>query len=239
MILKTTSPGRRHQHVLDLLKQTPLETVPGTTRCYSDLGFMLLCRLVETLTGGRMDRFLATEIYKPLRLGDLFFVNLGSRGRPQRDFAATELCPLRKRLLVGEVHDDNAWYAGGIDGQAGLFGTAEAVFQLLRRLVADLRGHGTPFFSQNVLVEMLTGSGSDSYLLGFDRPSAEGSSAGRYLSSNSIGHLGYTGTSFWMDLEKDVCIILLTNRVHPSRWNQQLRQFRPLVHDRIMEHFEI
>ncbi len=240
MVLKAISPDQRHQHVLDLLKQTPLETVPGTTRCYSDLGFMLLCRLVETLSGSPMDRFLAAEVYTPMGLRDLFFIDLASGRRPQREYAATELCPLRKRLLVGEVHDDNAWYAGGIDGQAGLFGTAEAVFRLLRRLVTGFRGQGTShLFSHDVLLEMLSGSESDSSLLGFDRPSGEDSSAGRYFSSNSIGHLGYTGTSFWMDLEKEMCVILLTNRVHPSRWNQQLRQFRPLVHDRIMEHFEI
>jgi CubicO group peptidase (beta-lactamase class C family) len=240
MVLKSMSPDQRHDHVLDLLKRTPLDNAPGSIRCYSDLGFMLLCRLVETLADGPMDRFLATEIYEPMGVDDLFFVNLAGGRRPPHDFAATELCPLRKRLLVGEVHDDNAWYAGGIDGQAGLFGTAKAVFQLLRQLVADFRGHGTPpFFSRKVLLEMLTGSELDQSLMGFDRPSSEDSSAGHYFSSNSIGHLGYTGTSFWMDLEKDQCIVLLTNRVHPSRWNQRLRQFRPLVHDRIMEHFEI
>jgi CubicO group peptidase (beta-lactamase class C family) len=240
MVLKSLSADQRRAHVLDLLKRTPLDNAPGTTRGYSDLGFMLLCRLVETLAGSPMDRFLATEIYNPLGLSDLFFIDLSGGRRAQRDFAATELCPLRKRLLVGEVHDDNAWYAGGIDGQAGLFGTAEAVFRLLRRLAADLRGQAaSPFFSRKLLLEMLTGSGRDRSLLGFDRPCLEESSAGRYFSPDSIGHLGYTGTSFWMDLEKDACVILLTNRVHPSRWNQRLRQFRPLIHDRIMEHFEI
>jgi CubicO group peptidase (beta-lactamase class C family) len=75
--------------------------------------------------------------------------------------------------------------------------------------------------------------------LGFDRPSVQQSSAGRYFSANTVGHLGFTGVSFWLDLEKEVCIILLTNRVHPFRWNTRLGQFRPLIHDRIMEHFEI
>ena len=240
MMLKSLSPKERKAAVLQLLKQTPLACQPGETTLYSDLDFMLLCRLVEAVAGCPMDHFLKVDIYDPMGLNDLFFVDLTGSQRPRRPYAATELCPVRNRLLVGEVHDDNAWFVGGIDGHAGLFGTAEALFQLLRFLVADFRGlASTSIFSKQILSEVFHGIKNYPLPLGFDRPSVQNSSAGRYFSATTVGHLGFTGVSFWMDLEKDCCIILLTNRVHPSRWNTRLGQFRPNIHNRIMEHFEI
>jgi CubicO group peptidase (beta-lactamase class C family) len=240
MTLKSISAKMRKAVVLDLLKSVPLENPPGVKHRYSDLGFMLLCRLVETVSGCSMDHFLRHEIYDPMGLDDLFFVDLTGSQRPFGPYAATELCPLRNRLLVGEVHDDNAWFAGGIDGHAGLFGSAEAVFRLLRYVVADFRCiRERTFFSQKILSEIFHGVKSNPLPMGFDRPSVENSSAGRYFSTNTVGHLGFTGVSFWMDLDKDVTVILFTNRVHPFRWNTRLVQFRPRIHDRIMEHFEI
>lgn len=240
MTLKTLAPVERNAALIDLLKHTPLAGDPGGPVRYSDLGFMLLCRLVEAVCGCPMNRFLAAEIYAPMGLKDLFFVDLTDSRRPHGPYAATELCPVRNRLLVGEVHDDNAWFAGGVDGHAGLFGTARAIFQLLRFLAADLQGRSaTALFSKRMLRGLFGGETPSALPLGFDRPSAQHSSAGRHFSANTVGHLGFTGVSFWMDLEKDVCIILLTNRVHPFRWNMRLRQFRPRIHDRIMEHFEI
>ena len=165
----------------------------GQATLYSDLGFMLLCRLVEQVAGCSLDRFLTDEIYGPLGIRDLFFVNLYSGDRPNRPFAATEFCPIRNRLLIGEVHDDNAWFAGGVDGHAGLFGTAEAVFGLLRKLVADRCGHSTrAIFSGTIMDEMFHGNPKKQFSLGFDRPSAENSSAGRYFSKDTVGHLGFT-----------------------------------------------
>lgn len=240
MTLKSLSPLMRKAAVLDLLKHTPLSYRPGETTLYSDLGFMLLCRLVEAVAECPMHDFLMAEVYDPMGLGDLFFVDLTHGHRPRRTFAATELCPVRHRLLVGEVHDDNAWYAGGVDGHAGLFGTAEAVFRLLRALVDDFRGRSsTSVFSKQILGDIFNGQDKGSLPLGFDRPSAQHSSAGRHFSANTVGHLGFTGVSVWLDLDKEACILLLTNRVHPFRWNTRLGQFRPLIHDRIMEHFEI
>ncbi len=240
MTLKSLLPSRRKAAVLDLLKHTPLAYQPGETTLYSDLGFMLLCRLVEAVAGYPMNEFLKTEIYDPMGLTDLFFVDLTCDHLTRKPFAATELCPMRNRLMVGEVHDDNAWFAGGVDGHAGLFGTADAVFRLLRFLVADFRGRSSgSVFSTQILSDVFNGEGKHPLPLGFDRPSVQHSSAGRYFSANTVGHLGFTGVSVWMDLEKECCIILLTNRVHPFRWNTRLGQFRPLIHDRIMEHFEI
>jgi CubicO group peptidase (beta-lactamase class C family) len=239
--LQKLSRRERKAAVLALLKQAPLETQPGTASQYSDLGFMLLCRLVESMTSRPIDEFLKAEVYDPLNLDDLFFVDLiGEDNRPDKPFAATELCPVRKRLLKGEVHDDNAWFAGGIDGQAGLFGTAEAVFKLLRHLAACFRGVAPrPLFSKKILTEIFLGSGKNPLPLGFDRPSKKNSSAGQYFSDCTVGHLGFTGTSFWLDLESDIYLILLANRVHPSRWNNRLQTFRPRIHDRIMQLLKI
>ena len=171
---------------------------------------------------------------------DLFFVRLPTNSSSRRPFAATELCPLRCRLLKGEVHDDNAWYAGGVDGHAGLFGTARAIFFLLRRLAAEHRGAvSRPVFSKEALDPIFQNDADDHFSLGFDRPAAENSSAGRYFSKNSVGHLGFTGVSFWMDPTTDGTVVLLTNRVHPFRWHNRLVDFRPKIHDRIVEHFGI
>lgn len=240
MALKNLDPQERKNAVLGLIARTPLAMPPGTKTLYSDLGFMLLCRLVERVAGCALDRFLAEKIYGPMGIDDLFFVRLPTDSPPQRPFAATELCPYRCRLLVGEVHDDNAWYAGGVDGHAGLFGTAQAVFDLLRRLTAEHRGLSpTPVFSKEILDGIFKNRPEDHFSLGFDRPSAENSSAGRYFSKNSVGHLGFSGVSFWTDPATDVTVVLLTNRVHPFRWHNRLVDFRPKIHDRIVEHFGI
>jgi CubicO group peptidase (beta-lactamase class C family) len=240
MALKSMTPPSRKAAVLDLLIKEPLVNPPGRVTLYSDLGFMLLCRLVERVAGRSMDRFLTEEVYGPMGVHDLFFVDLNSKKRPQHAFAATELCPLRNRLLVGEVHDDNAWFAGGIDGHAGLFGTADAVFRLLRSLAGNYRGRSAKaIFSSSIVHEMLCGDPDHIFSLGFDRPSAENSSAGRFFSKETVGHLGFTGVSFWMDLKTDMTVVLLTNRVHPFRWHNRLADFRPRIHDRIMEHFGI
>ena len=239
MTLKKLPPSRRKAVVLDLLRQVPLAQPPGQRTVYSDLGFMLLGRLVEAVVGCPLNRFLARDIYDPLGLHDLFFVDLADRPPPRRPYAATELCPLRRRLLIGEVHDDNAWYAGGVAGHAGLFGTAGAVFALLRRLVADYRGRSPrSFFSSQILNELFHDSSTQPFALGFDRPAAHGSSAGSHFSVNTVGHLGFTGVSFWLDLDRDCTVILLTNRVHPFRWHNRLTAFRPRIHDHIMEHFD-
>ncbi len=242
MLLKTLSPKIRKKAVLNMLRSVPLYCPAGESTRYSDLGFMLLCRLIETVAGGPMDLFLKKEVYDPMGLYDLFFVDLLNCEQPKFPFAATELCPLRNRLLVGEVHDDNAWFAGGIDGHAGLFGTGEAIFRLLRKLVDNLNGstrRPSGIFSRQILTEIIQGGEREGWPLGFDRPSAQGSSAGQYFSTETVGHLGFTGVSFWLDLRRDFTIILLTNRVHPSRWNNGLVHFRPKIHDQIMEHFEI
>jgi serine-type D-Ala-D-Ala carboxypeptidase len=156
---------------------------------------------------------------------------------PKEAFAATEDCPWRKRVLLGEVHDDNAWALGGYSGHAGLFSTAEEVYVIANMLREHHFGTRADFFKPETVREFFRRQdvvpGSD-WALGWDTRALEGSSAGKYFSRDSVGHTGFTGTSVWMDFEKDVIAILLTNRVHPKRDNDKIKQFRPVFHDAVM-----
>ena len=134
------------------------------------------------------------------------------------------------------VHDENAYAVGGVDGHAGLFGTAAAVHGLLMELLAVYsqdRSHGV--INPGLLRDFLDYGKGTERALGFDRPAVKGSASGCCFSRNSVGHLGFTGTSFWMDLDRSIVIILLTNRIHPSRDNEKIREFRPILHDAVME----
>jgi CubicO group peptidase (beta-lactamase class C family) len=159
-------------------------------------------------------------------------------GYSEEEFAATEDCPWRKKVLQGEVHDDNAWTLGGYSGHAGLFSTAEDVYVIANMLREHYFGMRQDFFMPETVREFFRRQnivkGSD-WALAWDTRALEGSSAGKYFSRDSVGHTGFTGTSIWMDLEKDVIAILLTNRVHPTRNNDKIKQFRPVFHDAVME----
>jgi CubicO group peptidase (beta-lactamase class C family) len=151
--------------------------------------------------------------------------------------APTEQCPWRNKVLCGEVHDDNAYAMGGVAGHAGLFASARDIHGLLACLSRCLRG-ADGFLPQSIVEEFFTKDASvenSTFALGWDMPSPGKSATGSFFSTRSVGHLGFTGTSIWWDLEKDCYIILLTNRVHPTRKNEMIRDFRPHIHDLIMK----
>ena len=227
--------GKRKNALRQLLVDEPLLHPIGSRVVYSDIGFMILDWLVEHIGRRRLDRLVSEKIYQPLELNNLFFVDLKS-SPPQFEFAATEQCAWRNELLTGQVHDENAYVVGGIQGHAGLFGSATEVHRLLFELLAAYRGSQSRNIFPPDLVRRffsrLTGSDKT---LGFDAPSPSGSSTGRFFSANSVGHLGFTGTSFWMDLERSIIVILLTNRVHPTRDNEAIKAFRPRLHDAVMQ----
>lgn len=238
--LRSLLPEERTTELRRLLAQEPLVAPPGRQTVYSDLGFMILAWVLEHVAGLRLDRLVEEVVYRPLRQTGLIFVDLsaaGTAGLPaDRQFAATENCPWRQKILDGEVHDDNAFVLGGIAGHAGLFGTAAAVCRFLTTLFKGYhQPDGAGPISHDTLVRFLTPPGDGRRALGFDVPAKEHSSAGRYFSSKTVGHLGFTGTSFWLDLEIGIGIVLLTNRVHPSRRNEAIREFRPLLHDTVMK----
>jgi len=217
----------------------PLVYTPGENCLYSDLGFMILEWIIEEAAGISMELFLERNFFNPLSLERTFLGTETSILKFTRDiFAATEDCPWRKKVIQGKVHDENAFTVGGYSGHAGLFGVAEEVFKIANLLREHYQGgredHFNPetvreFFRRQDIVDGCT------WGLGWDTPSPRDSSAGKYFSKKSVGHLGFTGTSLWMDLDQDVIVIFLTNRVHPTRENEKIRAFRPLLHNLIME----
>ena len=225
---------KRKAALRKLLVQEPLVQPVGSHVVYSDIGFMILEWLIEEICGKRFDRFVSAAIYDPLGLGNLFFID-AEAGRKPGVFAATEQCPWRQQLQSGQVHDENAYAAGGVQGHAGLFGTALDVHRLLSHLLSAYHGQpSTPLFQPDMVQLFFRPlSGSDK-ALGFDTPSPSGSSSGQFFSRNSVGHLGFTGTSFWMDLDRSIIVVLLTNRVHPTRDNEAIKAFRPILHDAVM-----
>lgn len=218
-----------------MLISEPLVNPVGTRTLYSDIGYMILAWIVERISGMSLPSFVGHSVYEPLGINELFYIGDDNHRMDGPVYAATEDCPWRKKILNGEVHDDNAWIMGGGCGHAGLFGTARGVDQLLGEYLDVYHGLiSSRVFEQRVLRHFLSECGDTRRTPGFDMPSREGSSSGSCFSTSSVGHLGFTGTSFWMDLEKKVRVILLSNRVHPSRDNMKIRTLRPLIHDAVM-----
>ncbi len=229
-----------------LAAAAPLAHPPDTATLYSDLGFMLLQAVVEAVSGLGLDRFCREQIYRPLGLNTLGFRPIPCRGTPRRAapegghagppllYAATETGLIDGRNIFGEVHDENAWAAGGVAGHAGLFGTGLEVFNLLAALNRAYHGEAGLPCSPATVRRFLTPVAPGARALGFDVPSPEAAqgSAGRYFSPRSVGHLGFTGTSFWLDLELGQMVVLLTNRVHLGRDDKaKIQAFRPRFHE--------
>ena len=229
--------GKRKEVLRQWILNEPLEYKPGTDSKYSDLGFMLLEWIIETASGKKMDEFLVQHFFSPLNLERIFLMKKGARFNPD-EIAATEDCPWRKKVLCGEIHDDNAWALGEYSGHAGLFGCAEELYKILNMLREHYYSSRHDFFKPETVQDFFKGQNvtkESTWAIGWDTPSSHGSSAGKYFSKSSVGHLGYTGTSVWMDLEQDVQIIFLSNRVHPRRENVMIKEFRPRLHNLIME----
>jgi CubicO group peptidase (beta-lactamase class C family) len=232
--LQHVEASKRKSRLNRYLCETPLIYPIGEKTLYSDLGFMFLRWVIERVAGTALDRVADTDIFQPLGLTSLFFVD--SSGAPmEKTFAATEDCPWRQGVVCGKVHDENAFVVGGVDGHAGLFGTADQVHALLHAFLSIYHGEGAGVDLPNETMRRFLNYGEKGgRALGFDRPSARASSSGAYFSENSVGHLGFTGVSFWMDLDRRIIVVLLTNRVHPTRSNESIKAFRPVLHDSIM-----
>ncbi|CAB5082379.1 Beta-lactamase class C-like and penicillin binding proteins (PBPs) superfamily [Olavius algarvensis associated proteobacterium Delta 3] len=228
-------PGKERKHRLwGLLATEPLESGIGAETRYSDPGFLMLQQVIETVSGTCLDRLAEKTIFEPLGIKKLFFAGPETTSAGIY-FAATEDCPWRRRILQGEVHDDNAWIIGGVAGHAGLFGDIAGVYLLLTELLRTWHGHfRQSVFSPGLVRNFLSTDTPGIRAMGFDTPSMDGPSCGRYFSPHTVGHLGFTGTSFWMDLTRKIIVILLTNRIHPTRENLGIREFRPRIHDAVM-----
>jgi CubicO group peptidase (beta-lactamase class C family) len=218
------------------------EAAPGVKTIYSDLNFILLGEAIEKITTLPLNRFCREKIFRPLKLTAMDFIDIAlvrsRRLEPVPDmFAATEMCPSRRRLLVGEVDDENAFAMGGVAGHAGLFAPVREVDRIARELISCWHGR-SDFIPQKIVRQFWTRDGTvadSTWALGWDMPSAQGSSSGHHFSPAAVGHLGFTGTSIWIEPQRSIAVSLMTNRVHPSRDNHAIREFRPRIHDLIME----
>lgn len=210
----------------------------GGAFAYSDLGYIIAGEVIARTVGEKLDRVVAREITDPLGIsGELYYpagLPPDRRAQVVREAAPTEHCEWRGRLVRGEVHDENCAAFGGVAGNAGMFGQALAVARFGRAVLDASLGKGD-FLPQALMQEALSPVVAGTTLrLGWDTKNAQDSSAGRRISDKAFGHLGFTGTSIWCDPERDVVVVLLTNRVHPSRANERIKGFRPGFHDAVM-----
>lgn len=233
-----------------LADSTPLEEPPGTRETYSDLGAIVLTQVVEAAYHERLDSLLEQRLFQPLGM-------TSTRYLPPAEWrdrvAPTELDPWRGRVLRGEVHDENAAVMGGVSGHAGLFASANDLLTFAEWILeqwgarsesqtrskpakADFRPSDRPTIRPAVLREFTrrqTVVAGSTRALGWDTPSP-GSSSGGLLSPSSFGHTGFTGTSLWIDPERGLAIILLSNRVNPTRDNPRWAPIRGRIADLVM-----
>ncbi len=219
------------QALLDACVRMPLEAAPGARTLYSDIGFILLGHLLETIAGEPLDRYCRREIFDPLGMDSTMY-----RPPPERkpSIPPTALDdPLRPRILQGEVNDTNCYVLGGVSGHAGIFSNVPDTL----RFAACILNEGAPIFRPST-VSLFTAAAPAAHgaprALGWDLPSTP-SSSGQFFSPHSVGHLGYTGTSVWIDLEKKLAVVLLTNRTFPADGpSTKIQQLRPRFHDAIL-----
>ncbi|MFN8389762.1 MAG: serine hydrolase domain-containing protein [Bdellovibrionota bacterium] len=222
--------------------RSKLENMPGKVTRYSDIGFILLGNAIEVVSGQHLDKLALKQVIRPLGLESTGYIDLSTMRRrglePVLDsIVPTARCPWRGRILCGEVHDDNAWAMGGVAAHAGIFSTATDVHRFARELIECYHGRGS-LVEKDTVRKFWTVAGDDphsTWALGWDTPSKTGSSSGQFFSPGSVGHLGFTGCSLWIDPERELDVVLLTNRIHPSTENNAIREFRPVIHDLVME----
>jgi CubicO group peptidase (beta-lactamase class C family) len=220
--------GERKNYLYELVNAVPLENQPGEKIVYSDLGFLLLSEFVENLENGKyFCDWVKEEVWSRIKGCGLQYRPLSTRDS-KTGIAATEFCPWRG-MLQGEVHDDNCWSMGGVAGHAGVFGSLNDVVAWTRALT---QGKIVSFATLEKFSKITSDSTGARRAIGFDVPALDGSgsTANVFSPNGTIGHLGFTGTSVWIDLDAGRFAILLTNRVHPSRDDNRIRSLRPMFH---------
>ena len=237
--------------LLDLILKESMGKESGSFEkaVYSDLGFMLLGIIIEKVMNTDLNEAAKNLVFDPLCVEDIFFIpekghltSTFSRQKLIKNTAPTLYCPYRKRIIMGEVHDLNAWAMGGLAGHSGLFGTGKAVCKLLKKFLLIFKGRFEhPVFKRDLMREFFIKQEMDpasTWALGFDTPSPEGSSSGDHFSPESVGHLGYTGTSFWMDPREEMIVVFLSNRTFPHDTEKSrlaIKDLRRKLHNLIME----
>ena len=212
--------------IKDIINQD-LEYEPDTKVIYSDLGMILLYDIIEIITNTSFDKIASRYYFNPLGMKNTFF-NPGNELKV--NIVPTEEDNyFRNRLLKGEVHDENAYLLGGISGHAGLFSTAMDIAKISKMLINDGVYLGKRYLKSDIINKFIVRKnipkGSDR-TIGWDTPTQNGkSSAGDYFSKHTYGHLGFTGTSLWIDPKNEIIVVVLTNRVFPNRNQSNIYNF--------------
>jgi CubicO group peptidase (beta-lactamase class C family) len=223
------------KELLSACMELPIEAEPGERAAYSDPGFILLGRAIEDLTGESLASWVGREVFGPLGMGATGFCPAedARAGIPPTEEDAT----FRHRRIQGEVQDENGWVLGGVGGHAGVFSNVADLLRFAREILeaAANKGRAKLHDAETIgLFAQRQGPKGSSRALGWDTPS-ENSSSGSHFSSYSIGHLGYSGCSLWIDLMDEIAVVLLTNRTWPDRQSQMIRAVRPAFHDAVRE----
>ena len=260
-LLEPTCPAstraRVREEVVQAAASTPLGAPPRTRTAYSDVGFILLGELLSRVGGAPLDLLFNQHVAEPLGLSARFHrlsefptdgrVAPTGATRPREPAPGQEgmwgELPTRPAVL-GEVDDDNAWVMDGVSGHAGLFGTAVDVARFGQAILSGCGGDATlapaPLWFRALATDPLVAGSTRS--MGFDSPSEGFSSAGHFIGDTppgAVGHLGFTGTSLWVDLRRGLVVALVTNRVAHGRKELRIRDFRPVFHDLVVEALEL
>lgn len=246
-----TSRGAR-QYVYNSINRSSLKQEPGTKQVYSDVGFILLGHMIEELTGQSLEKAAQRYVFQPLGMRSSSFIDLsllrrgGIQAVPEM-IAPTEECPWRKTILCGEVHDDNAWAMGGVAGHAGVFSSSLDLSKFAREMILAAYGRSTflrpetlQLFWGRVTAEGAAHHFDSGWRFGWDTPTKDNAMIDAELSDRAVGECSFPGCSLWLDPRGDtpqsgLSVVLLTNRVHPTRANKKIRAFRPQIHAAIVQ----
>ncbi|MEL6824378.1 MAG: serine hydrolase, partial [Calditrichota bacterium] len=228
--------AQNRQEALEYIYSLPLNYTPGDSMIYSDLGMIMLGEILEMVTGEKQDKFADRLIYRPLGLKNTMYTPDKSRlpRIPPTEIGGS----MNRGLIHGDVHDENTHFLDGVSSHAGLFSTADDLAAIGQMLVNGGVYNHRRLLKPSTIQEWTSRQNlpeNTDRALGWDTPSDEKSSAGDYFSSGSFGHLGFTGTSFWVDPNREIVVVLLSNRVHPTRERGGMYQVRRDFHQAVMK----
>jgi CubicO group peptidase (beta-lactamase class C family) len=218
--------------VLKIAPEVPVET----RVLYSDISFLLLGFVIEEVTGLPLDRAVMELLWRPMGIERSYYSRVTASPTQQIDekVAATEISGWRGGLLQGQVHDDNTWAMGGYAGHSGAFGDARDLLFFARQLMSGY----LPLRIRDEMWTRVDWPAGCERTQGWDTPSVNKSLLGELMSRRSVGHWGFTGTSLWIDRDREIAVTLLSNRVHPTRDNNLMKEFRPVFHDALVSDFD-
>ncbi len=225
------------EKLVEIILQEKLENKPGEKYKYSDLDYMLLGEIIKWKSGESLESYWRRRIVEPLFISE----NFRCQGLVENEdsFVSTGKCSWSKKALQGEVHDDNCRAVQEMMGHAGLFATLGGTMLLCENILLNYLGRSShPSYERNDLLYILNRKNHNHRVIGFDVVTGDSPSSGKYFSTQTIGHLGFTGTSFWIDLKKKILIVLLTNRVIYGADKRKIQEMRPRIHDAVMENLK-